>query len=158
VILLKIEVKTEFKSYYLMRRLLTVVILLLPLSTLLSQPQLTHSKTIDTRLLEVFEKEYLETVRVDDAFLFERWHFYLDNAYFISDSPLSKNDKEDYPSVSIADLSKINILKLEKEQNLKHDYFIETIYKIEGTQKFLVYYSGRDFIEKFNTHWNDLKK
>jgi hypothetical protein len=142
-----------------MRRLLIATIVLLPLSILLSQPQLTDSKTIDKRLEEVFEKDYLDLVRRDDPILFERWHFYLDHAYFISDSPHEKEgNNESYPSVLIDNLSSINILKLEKEQDLKHDYYTETIYKIEGTTQFLVYLSGRDFIEKFNAHWKEIKK
>lgn len=142
-----------------MRRLLIAAIVLLPLSILLSQPQSTGSKTIDKRLQEVFEKDYLDLVRREDPILFERWHFYLDHAFFISDSPLAKSGKEEtYPSVLIDDLSSINILKVEKEQNLKHDFYIETIYRIEGTSQFLVYLSGRDFIEKFNAHWKEIKK
>jgi hypothetical protein len=142
-----------------MRRLLLAAFVLLPLSILLSQPQLTSSKTIDKRLVEVFEKDYLDLVRREDPILFERWHFYLDHAFFISDSPLVKEgNNETYPSVSVSDLKNINILKLEKEQDLKHDFYTETIYKIEGTTQFLVYLSGRDFIEKFNAHWKEIKK
>jgi hypothetical protein len=142
-----------------MRRLLLAAFVLLPLSILLSQPQLTDSKTIDKRLEEVFEKEYLDLVRREDPILFERWHFYLDHAFFISDSPLVKEgSNETYPSVLIDNLSSINILKLEKEQDLKHDFYTETIYKIEGTTQFLVYLSGRDFTEKFNAHWKGIKK
>jgi hypothetical protein len=141
-----------------MRQLLVVTIMLLPLSILLSQPQLTDPKTIDKRLPEVFDKEYLDLVRREDPILFERWHFYLDHAFIISDIPLAKEGKmESYPSVLIPDLSKINILKLEKEQDLKHDFYTETIYKIEGTNQFLVYLSGREFIEKFNAHWKSIK-
>jgi hypothetical protein len=141
-----------------MRRLLIAAFVLLPLSILLSQPQLTDSKKMDKRLPEVFEQDYLDLVRREDPILFERWHFYLDHAFFISDSPLTKDGKvEAYPSVLIADLSHINILKLEKEQDLKHDFYTETIYRIEGTSQFLVYLSGKDFVEKFNAHWKEVK-
>jgi hypothetical protein len=140
-----------------MKKLLMAAFSLLPLSILLSQPQLTDPKIIDKRLPEVFEQEYLDLVRREDPIIFERWHFYLDNAFIISDSPLSKDGtSEAYPSVLIADLSNINILKLEKEQDLKHDFYTETIYKIEGTSQFLVYLSGKAFLEKFNAHWNKL--
>jgi hypothetical protein len=141
-----------------MRRLLIAAIVLLPLSILLSQPQLTDSKIIDKRLPEVFEQDYLDLVRREDPILFERWHFYLDHAFFISDNALAKEGSvEAYPSVLIDNLSSINILKLEMEQNLKHDFYTETIYKIEGTSQFLVYLSGKDFIEKFNAHWKTVK-
>jgi hypothetical protein len=131
---------------------------LLPLSILLSQSHVTGSKIIDKRLPEVFEQNFLDLVRREDPILFERWHFYLDHAFFISDNALAKEGKEEtYPSVLIDNLSSINILKLEKEQNLKHDFYTETIYKIEGTSQFLVYLSGKDFIEKFNAHWKMMK-
>jgi hypothetical protein len=141
-----------------MRQLLLATFVLLPLSILLSQPQLTNPNSIDKRLPEVFEKEYLDLVRREDPILFERWQFYLDHSFIISDSPLTKEGRADsYPSVLIPDLSNINILKLEKEQDLKHDFYTETIYKIEGTTQFLVYLPGREFIEKFNAHWKILK-
>jgi hypothetical protein len=141
-----------------MKRLLLAILTLLPLSILLSQSQLIDSKTIDKRLSEVFEREYLDLIRREDPILFERWHFYLDHAFIISNSSNEKVDGlETYPPVLIADLSNINILKLEKEQDLKHDFYTETIYKIEGTSQFLVYLSGKDFLEKFNAHWKELK-
>ena len=126
----------------------------LPLS-LVAQKQLATSNPvkIDVRLYEVFEKEELETIKKEDVFFIHRWNFYLDNAFFISDNPLSKNGSDEgYPSVSIADLTKINILKLENEQHLKHDFNTETIYKIAGTSKYLVYIAGRHFVEKFNDY------
>jgi hypothetical protein len=141
-----------------MKRLLLAILTLLPLSILLSQSQLIDSKTIDKRLSEVFEREYLDLIRREDPILFERWHFYLDHAFIISNSSNEKVDGlETYPPVLIADLSNINILKLEKEQDLEHDFYTETIYKIEGTSQFLVYLSGKDFLEKFNAHWKELK-
>jgi hypothetical protein len=141
-----------------MRRLLIATLTLLPFSILLSQSHLTGSKIIDKRLPEVFEQDYLDLVRREDPILFERWHFYLDHAFFISDNSLAKEGSmETYPSVLIDNLSSINILKIEKEQNLKHDFYKETIYRIEGTSQFLVYLSGRDFIEKFNAHWKGIK-
>lgn len=130
--------------------------LILPYSIFSQSPIQTSSINIDSRLYDVFEKDYLEKVRVEDPFLIQRWHFYLDNAFFISDTSLDKNSTDatvaEHPSVQIAHLDQINILKLEKEQNLKHDFYTETIYKIAGTDKFLVYFAGKDFVEKFNTH------
>ena len=63
----------------------------------------------------------------------------------------------DYPSVSIPDLKQINILKLEKEQKLKHEFYSETIYKIENANQYLVYLAGKDFVKKLNVYLNKTK-
>ncbi len=144
-----------------MKRLLTYAITLLPF-VVFSQQNSPISKSIDPRLYAAYDKAHVDDVAQNDAFLLKRWTFYLDNAFFISETSLSKSDAdEDYPSVKIADLEHINILKLEQEQSLKRDYYAETIYKIKGTSKYLVYYSGRAFIEKLNDYLskdNGLKK
>jgi hypothetical protein len=117
------------------------------------------SVKIDPRLYDVYEKDELESIQKDEPFFIKRWNFYLDNAFFISDSPLSKDGSDEgYPSVNIPDLANINILKLEKEQNLKHDFMTETIYKITGTKKYLAYYAGRHFVEKFKEHLSLVKR
>ena len=99
-----------------MRSYLFPLLLALPLS-IFSQSQLqTGSIKIDSRLYEVFEKDYLEKTAIEDPFLIQRWNFYLDNAFIITKNSLSKNGTvADYPSVFIPDLKQINILKLEKE-------------------------------------------
>lgn len=136
-----------------------LLLLLVPLSTFSQSPVLTNSLQIDGRLNDVFEKDYIEKVQKEEPFLIERWNFYLNNAFFISDNALRKNEvAAEYPSVQIQNLGSINILKLEKEQNLKHDFYTETIYKIAGTDKYLVYYAGKDFVEKFNAHMKMIRE
>ncbi len=130
-----------------------LLVVLLPISTVAQTQPSPNPIQIDTRLYEVFEKDYLETVKKDDPFFIHRWNFYLDNAFFISDNPLSKDGSDEgYPSVSVADLTKINILKIENEQHLKHDFNTDTVYKIKGTDKYLVYIAGRHFVEKLNDY------
>ena len=146
-----------------MRRLLLVAFGLLPLVLFAQQitPPSSEQQPIDARLYAAFGAQYVADIAADaDQFWLHRWTFYLDNAYFISETALSK-DSEDgatYPSVHIEDLAKINIIKLEIEQpQLKRDFNVEKIYRIEGTSKFLVYYSGQQFIDKFNAYLNELK-
>ena len=130
-----------------------LLLVVLPLSIFSQSQQQTDKLHIDSRLYAVYEKDYLEKVLIEDPFLIHRWNFYLDNAFFISDNPLSKDsDVKSYPSVSVDNLEQINILKLESEQNLKHDFYLETIYKIKNTNKYLVYLPGKDFVEKLNAH------
>ena len=136
-----------------MRSYFFPLLLALPLSIFSQSLLQTDKLQIDPRLYAVFEKNYLEKVAVEDAFFIHRWNFYLDHAFFISDNPLSKDgDGANYPSVSVDNLDQINILKLENEQNLKHDFYLETIYKIKNTNKYLVYLAGKDFVDKLNEY------
>ncbi len=136
-----------------MRSYFFPLLLVLPLSIFSQSREQTDKLHIDPRLYAVFEKEYLEKVSIEDPFLIKRWNFYLDNAFFISDNPLSKDsDVKSYPSVSVDNVEHINILKLESEQNLKHDFYLETIYKIKNTDKYLVYLPGKDFVDKLNAY------
>ena len=122
-----------------------------PLSIIHSQTVQKSPETVDARIYEVYDKSYVDELARDDAFWVHRWTFYLDNAFFVTDEILSKDGNEEtYPSVKIKDLTNINILQLENEQHLKHDFYTSTIYKIEGSNKCLVYYAGRDFVEKLN--------
>jgi hypothetical protein len=130
----------------------------LPLS-IFCQATPQNTIQIDERLYAVHDKDYLETVKKEDPFFIHRWNFYLDNAFFIADNDLSKKgNTKGYPSVIIPDLKNINIMKIEREQDLRHDFYTETIFKIEGTDKYLVYYPGRDFVEKLNEHLKQVKK
>lgn len=141
---------TPMKSYL----FALVILIILPENSFAQSQQVPLSSiNVDQRLYDVFEKKYIENISKEDPLLIERWVFYLDNAFFISDNALEKSKAQgEYPSVQIANLDKINILQIEKEQGLKHDFYTETIYKIAGTDKYLIYLAGRDFVEKFNTH------
>lgn len=125
---------------------------LLPL-TVFSQQNSPAISAIDARLYEAYDKTYVDKVAQDDPFLLKRWTYYLDHAYYVTDAIVSKDGvPTNYPSVSVSDLAHLNILKLETEQKLTRDYYVETIYKIKGTDKFLVYHSGRNFIESLNEY------
>ena len=118
-----------------------------------SQQNSPVTKPIDARLYEAYDKAYVDDVAQGDPFLLKRWTYYLDHAFYVTDALVSKDGVAvDYPSVSVPDLAHINILKLESQQMLKRDYYVETIYKINGTDKFLVYHSGRNFIESLNEY------
>ncbi len=140
-----------------MRRIITSLFVVVPFF-LFSQKTTTFSTaSIDPRLYAVFGKEYIEESLRSDVFSLQRWTFYLDNAYIILREPPTKDGSEgDFPTVRISNLSNINILQLEKEQDLKRDYYTEAIYRIEGTTQYLVYHSGRDFIEAFNAFRREL--
>ncbi len=136
-----------------MKRKFTFIITLFLPFLAFSQQNISVSKSIDPRLYAAYDKAYIDDVAKNDAFLLKRWTFYLDNAFYITDAIVNKDGIAiDYPSVSVSDVSHINILKLETEQKIKRDYYVETIYKIKGTNQFLVYHSGKNFIEKLNEY------
>jgi hypothetical protein len=144
-----------------MKRLFTSLVVVAfvqaPFYLFSQQTTVFNINAIDPRLYAVFGKEYIEESLRDDVFSLQRWTFYLDNVYFICDhSPTKDGSAGDFPLVRIEDLAHINILRLEKEQGLKRDYYTESVYRIEGTNKYLVYHAGRRFIEAFNAFRREL--
>lgn len=74
--------------------------------------------SIDDRLFEVFDKDYLEALKSGNPVIVQRWNFYLDNAWYITGFPEGK-EESNYPLISIANLAKVNIFLLEKQYGLK---------------------------------------
>ncbi len=97
----------------------------------------------DLRLYDVYENSYIEQIQSSNPFLIQRWNYYLDHAYTVIEEMDAK--PTDYPTVNIPDLKHINILLLEKEQGLTHDFENPTVYRISNTNKLLVYKSGKQF-------------
>jgi hypothetical protein len=138
--------------------LLVIVFTQVPFFLFSQQNTVFNTAAIDQRLYAVFGKEYIDESLRSDLFSLQRWTFYLDNAFIIVSEPPTKDGSAgDFPTVRIPDLAHINILQLEKEQDLKRDYNTQSIYRIEGTTKYLVYHSGQQFIEAFNAFRDELK-
>ena len=126
-------------------------LLLFPLSAF-SQSSDSAVPDPDARLVEAHGADYINRLKTENPFLINRWNFYLDNAFFITDDVPGKNG--DYKTVHIENLEDFNILKIEKEQKLERAWDVPTIYKIENTEKLLVYYSGKEFNERLKAHLN----
>ncbi len=105
---------------------------------------------IDERLLEVFDQAYLNNLQTTNPFLIQRWNYYLDNAYYIAEDV--KTTQHPYLDVVINDVKQFNIFLLEREQGIKRAYQQEVAYRINGTNKVLVYYAAKDFTAKLNKH------
>ena len=132
-----------------MKRILTLILLTLSILSF-AQKKSSENINIDERLTEVYDTEYLTNLQTQNPFLLQRWSFYLDNAFYIVDFPTEKGNP-DYPTIEVEDLDKINILLLEKKQNMTRDFDKLSKYKIKGTNKVLVYYSGKEFNQKLNS-------
>lgn len=124
-------------------------------------PTGTATVKIDPRLYEVFEKVDLDKWQKQDPFLIQRWNFYLDNAYYIVDEALldekelttyAERPQRNYPWVEVTNLDNLNIIKLEREQNLMQHWEKQTFYRIKGTKKLLVFYPGQYVMEQLNSH------
>lgn len=136
-------------STYHMKNLFLFTFLFISFITFAQRDTSTPSlPNIDERLFQVFETTYLKRLQTENPFLIHRWNFYLDNSWYITELPREK--EADYPEVEVDDLKNINILLLEKEQNLRKEWEKQSIYKIKGTNKALVYYPGKIFIDKLN--------
>lgn len=131
-----------------MRNFLFLFILLNPFFSVAQNA----NKTVvpDERLYEVYDRDYVDGLVNENPFLIKRWNFYLDNAYMITDEVAEKNNG--YPVVTISDLHNINILLLEKEQQLQRDWDKPMIYKIRDTGKILVFHAGKDFTKSLKEH------
>jgi len=118
---------------------------------LFAQEEEKSCKLIDDRLYEVYDTSYIDQLNKEDPSLLRRWTFYLDHAYYITDRPLELEWKN-YPPVVIKDLKNINILLLEKEQQLRRNWNRPSIYRISNTKKFLVYWPGKQFTSKMRSN------
>ena len=111
---------------------------------------------IDHRLYEVYEKDYLKKLKNKNPFLLERWTYYLDHAFYLTELPKEKRAKK-YPIIKIKDISTINILLLEKEQKLKRNWDVPTIYKIAKSDQYLVYLPGKKFTANLKKYLSQKK-
>lgn len=132
-----------------MTRLLLPLLLTAALRLSAQMPAPPHPAVPDARLYVVFDSTYLENISRDNPTLLLRWNFYLDNAFIVSDFPSQKGNIAQYPAVRIPDLTSLNILALEKAQPLTRDWQKPVFYRIEDTDKVLMYFSGKDFNRKF---------
>jgi len=129
-----------------------IIFLLLTFSVLsIAQNKTKEVITVDERLHEVYDQAYLTALQKNNPFLLERWSFYLDHAFYITEYP-SQKGRPDYPTIEIDDLEDFNILLLEKNQSITRDFDKRTVYKIKDSNKILVYYSGKKFNQKLNKH------
>lgn len=108
------------------------------------------STTPDERLKEVFTKEEISFWEANNTFIIQRYNFYLDNAWAIVDVPAEKLVGADYKEVVISDLQKVNILMVEKENDIKRHFDKSMTYRIKGQDKLLMYLSEKEFTKRLN--------
>jgi hypothetical protein len=128
-------------------------LLLFGISLLPAQTSVTNTNIViapDARLFEAFDSSYLQSILQSNPTLIRRWNFYLDNAFIITDFPAKKGNIGDLKTVQIPNISNFNIFTIEKTQKLGRDWNKPVFYRINQTDKVLMYFSGKDFMKKFN--------
>lgn len=139
-------------KFPLMKKLLILLFLCASIYHTHAQSEEVTPLDIDERLLALYDKAYLNRLKEINPFIIQRWNYYLDHAYYITDYPKGKGVT--YPLVTIPDLENFNILLLEQEQGLSRNWHKIIVYHIKDTDKVLVYYSGKEFVNRLNKHYN----
>jgi hypothetical protein len=141
-----------------MKRFLTSLFVVVPFFLFSQQNTVFDTAAIDVRLYAVFDKAYIEESVRTDQFALQWWTFYLDNAFVIVNQPPTKDGSVgNFPVVHIDDVAHVNILQLEKEQNLTKERHVDVVYRIAGTSQYLIYHSGSDLVDAFNAYRETLK-
>ena len=83
-------------------------------------------------------------------------NFYLDNAWVLADDTNSdKKIGEPLKTIKVPNTDHINILKLEKEFDLKRQDYFNSVYRIEGTNKYIIYFADVVFMEHLKQHFRE---
>lgn len=124
-------------------------LILIPALHLKAQQSASAPPAADHRLYAVFDSAYLNQLATNNPTLLLRWNYYLDHAFVITGFPEKKGGREQFPEVQVDDFQGINILVLEKRQRLARSWDAPAFYRIAGSDKVLMYYSGKDFNRNF---------
>jgi hypothetical protein len=106
---------------------------------------------IDARIYAAYGQTYVDKVAQTNPFLIQYWTFYLDNAFSIMDVPSEKEDAPtNHPIIKVDNLKQINILQLEQNSTIKPQWDRLSIYRIQNTDKLLVYQPTDNFVRALN--------
>ena len=110
-----------------------------PIVLLLLLPFLCFAQvTADSRLADVFESSYLSNLSDNHPLILQRYNYFLDNAYFIN-----------VPVIKLDANTQFNIIAVMREHKLKTSPDKRLYYRIENSDKVLVFYSTREFDTNF---------
>lgn len=114
----------------------------------------------DQKLIDAFGYETVDFYQKNAPHLIKYYNFFLYNSYNIVDIPEGKNESiESIPVFKLKDkfLSEPKDYSVNGLQNLnilKYDFKIDlnnsAIYRLEGTQKIIVFISGKEIQSNFN--------
>ncbi|MBP7699319.1 MAG: hypothetical protein KA101_01650 [Saprospiraceae bacterium] len=120
-----------------------------PIVLLLLLPFLCFAQvTADSRLADVFESSYLSNLSDNHPLILQRYNYFLDNAYFIDVHPKGKAQLN-VPVIKLDANTQFNIIAVMREHKLKTSPDKRLYYRIENSDKVLVFYSTREFDTNF---------
>ncbi len=128
------------------------------LSFNLNAQTLTTLETItpDARIYDAFDDKFVDELTVDNPALILYYNYYLDNAFYISELPVDKNEfLANLTSLDLDEnvkISEINILKLKLDLNFEQ----QTYYRIGKSDRVMIFYSGIELNDKFNDYRESL--
>ena len=137
-----------------MRGIFIIVLLTFSFSSLCQAQRVIE---IDKRLKGLYKTSQLKQLKESNPQFLARLNYYLDNAFIITEQNEEK-PTDFLGDVVIDDLENFNILKLEKDQNLKRSWDKISVYRIKGTNQLLVYHAGRNFNRDFQKHYRETQK
>ncbi|MBL4653314.1 MAG: hypothetical protein JKY53_10700 [Flavobacteriales bacterium] len=134
---------------------LTSALLLLTISDGLAQG--FNAYRIDPRIVEAFGEDYVIKMQREAPHRLQYLLFFLDSSYYIRDLPsgkeytdilslTNKNGTIRNLTIDLTDLASFNVLLFDIPRSQRSRMF----YKIGNTGKVIVFYSGKEFIKKFN--------
>ena len=103
---------------------------------------------IDSRLLDVYSKDYLQQLQTDNPDLLLYLTYFLDNSFYISELPPKK--EKFYTTVPGVNPNNFNVLNLK----LERDQYKRKYYQLGNSDKLLIFYSNQEFAKKFN-EWKE---
>jgi hypothetical protein len=107
--------------------------------------------TPDTRLVALFDADYLQRLQTLQPVQLERLNYYLDHSYEVRPVPTGKS-ATNLPEVAIPDLATFNIIAFERERDLHRTANSPQVFRIQGTDKLLVLLSESEFVKLFNAN------
>jgi len=138
-------------------------ILTISLFLTLTYPFKTFSQTeLDSRIIEFYGQ--IEVKKLTDTRI-SYLNYYLDNSYEIMEISRQKDEKftllsellleskTDNKYILDKNINNINILKY----SIKRSSKLRTTYRLDNTNKVLVFYSNEEFTNNYNTYLKDIK-
>ncbi|MEM7106014.1 MAG: hypothetical protein AAF502_22955 [Bacteroidota bacterium] len=132
-----------------MKSLFTLILFVLPLIGF-SQTSGLSTQTLDQRLIDAFEPEYLQNLQSSNAFLIEYYTIFLDHGYEIQEFPEGKLAHMESVDIEAEELENFNVLHVIRKYELERSSQAFKYYRLGDTQKVLVLYSEDHFAKKLN--------
>lgn len=115
-----------------------------------SHGQSNKPVTPDTRLLAVYDSEYLAILTEKQPQLIQRLNYDLDHSYYITSLPSEKHHLI-VSTIKLTALDDLNILAVMKQNKLNRSWLKQSAFQIKGTNQQLILESGQRCVTGYNS-------